>query len=138
MPTARDFLAAAVVDGKIYVLGGMTGVPTNVVERYDPVTDTWATMAPMPTGRYDLTAQSVNGKIYAIGGTSNAFVVTNIVEQCDPVTNTWTTKTPMPTARGRLAAAVVDNKIYALGGRESMDPAAVSAKVEEYDPSKDL
>jgi hypothetical protein len=47
MPTARFIPGSAVVDGKIYVIGGapVSMGATAVVEEYDPATDTWTTRA---------------------------------------------------------------------------------------------
>jgi Kelch motif. len=76
MPTARAWLAAAVVNDKIYVIGGHdhTGyLSTN--EAYNPSTDSWTTKTPMPTARAWLAAAVVNDKIYAIGG--NIYLSTN-------------------------------------------------------------
>src|SRR5439155_601932 len=87
----------------------------NVVEEYDPASNTWTTKAPMPTARCGLAAAAVGGKIYAIGG-GNDNGNLNVVEEYDPASNTWTTKAPMPTARFALPAAAVGGKIYAIGG----------------------
>ena len=62
MPTARSFAGTAVVDGKIYAMGGSAGARLNepalaVVEMYDPATDTWTRKADMPAPRTDLTAR---------------------------------------------------------------------------------
>jgi len=121
MPTARDFLAAAAVNGKIYAIGGMTsnfvsGV-VSTVEVYDPATYTWITAA--PTLSTDLTvAGAVNGKIYAI----------SLGEVYDPATNTWSTAAPMPTATGSaLGVADVNGLIYAIKettGVEQFSPPA--------------
>ena len=54
MPTARNHLSSAVVDGKLYAIGGRTSGPSgnlNANEAYDPSTNTWSTKAPMPTAR---------------------------------------------------------------------------------------
>ena len=84
MPTARLFLAAAEVGGKIYAIGGNddNGVNLSVVEEYDPASNTWATKAPMPTGRPGLAAASVGGKIYAIDGYASGYL--NVVEAYTP------------------------------------------------------
>ena len=71
MPTARKNSDAAVVNGIIYVFGGVQsrlGAAITTTEAYDPKTDTWTTKQDMPTARIGLTAVPVNGKIYAIGG----------------------------------------------------------------------
>ena len=50
MPTARWDPAVAVVNGILYEIGGNSTLsgPTDVVEAYDPSSDTWSTKAPMP------------------------------------------------------------------------------------------
>jgi len=56
MPTPREHLASAVVDGKLYALGGFANGIGNLAvnERYDPETDSWETLEPMPTSRNGL------------------------------------------------------------------------------------
>ena len=51
MPTPRDDVAVAVLNGFIYVIGGRsaTSAAVTTVERYDPGTNTWTTVAPLPT-----------------------------------------------------------------------------------------
>ena len=69
LPTIRRDLGVAVVDGKIYAIGGRNDngrLSTN--EEYDPVTDTWTTKTPMPTPRSDFGIAVVQNKIYCIGG----------------------------------------------------------------------
>ena len=119
MPTARDVLAAAVVDGKIYAIGGhyydsSKSHYLSTVEEYNPSTDNWQTVAQMPTGRAFLAAAAVDGKIYAMGGSKGSYL--NTVEEYDPGTDSWRKVTQMPTARDDFAAAAVDGKIYAIGG----------------------
>jgi len=144
MPTARDSLAAGVVDGKLYALGGRGGGEDgalDTVEMYDPVTKTWTALAPMPTARYGLAAGVVDGKLYAVGGRNNG---TNLatVERYDPATDRWTALAPMPTARTRLAVVVRKNMLYALGGSigDNLKPGKprwygdATTTVERYDP----
>ena len=70
MPTSRAYLTSAVVNGKIYCIGGskFSGSALDKVEVYDPETDSWETKTSMPTVRGYLTSSAVNGKIYCIGG----------------------------------------------------------------------
>jgi N-acetylneuraminic acid mutarotase len=132
-PTYTEYAAAAVVNNKIYVIGGQVNSSTmsDATEEYDPATNTWTTKANMPTARVDLAAASTGGKIYAIGGDSSASTYINTVEEYDPATNSWTAKANMPTGRRQLGAAAVGGKIYAIGGR---DASGRLATVEEYDP----
>ena len=71
MPTARCYVSASVLDGKIYAIGGSldTNGPTvSTVEEYDPGTNTWKGVADMPTSRCASCSNAVDGRIYAIGG----------------------------------------------------------------------
>ncbi len=132
MPTARRALAAAVVNEKIYAIGGFYydgEVHTlATVEEYDSTTNQWRRRADMPTVRSGLAAVAVSGKIYAIGGQEGDNILTT-VEEYDPATNRWQSLAPLSTPRAGLAAAVVNGKIYAIGGYVGLNV------TEEYDPT---
>ena len=85
MSTARYALAAAVLNGRLYVLGGAekekTPAPmlpltaTSLVEVFSPGPGgggTWAAVAPMLTPRSLFGAASVNGKLLVAGGCAGA------------------------------------------------------------------
>jgi N-acetylneuraminic acid mutarotase len=143
MPTGRWTQTSAVVNGKIYVIGGYPSEGTpgeaalSVVEEYDPATNTWTRKADMPTARCDFVGSSavVDGKIYVISGWDDGSRL-SIVEEYDPATDTWTRKADMPTRRWMLATVAVEGKIYVIGG---YSPSAwVGLKtVEMYDPETD-
>jgi hypothetical protein len=95
MPTARSWYGTGVgQDGRFYTIGGDTGIWTNVVEAYDPVSDTWEcsdgasgctpnALTAMPTPRFDLGAAVWHdGRIFAIGG--GYFGDSNVVEAYAP------------------------------------------------------
>jgi N-acetylneuraminic acid mutarotase len=69
LPTARSGITAAIVEGKIYVMGGEGATGTfNQNEAFDPVRDTWQAMTPMPTARHGLGSAVVQRRIYIISG----------------------------------------------------------------------
>jgi len=139
MPTARLGLTTAVVNGKIYAIGGYARANSpamKTVEEYDPATDTWTAKADMPTARMWLSASVVDGKIYAIGGWVNFWEPgISTVEEYDPATDTWTKKADLPTARLGLTTSVVDGLIYAIGGGTTVSK--LLRTVEAYDPQTD-
>ena len=93
MHDARSGLGVAVVNGKIYAIGGASNngfLATN--EEYDPATNTWALKAPMPTPRSDFGIAVYQNKIHCIGEYADRFSATGVNEVYDPVTNTWATK----------------------------------------------
>ncbi|MBM4400433.1 MAG: hypothetical protein FJ045_00620 [Crenarchaeota archaeon] len=131
MQQARSGLRTAVVNGKIYAIGGATlagAVGTN--EEYDPATDRWTYKTPKPTPRGFGIAVYQN-KIYCISY--------DVTEVYDPVTDTWEARTPMSTPRYSLDANVVDGKIYVIGGYDPSLPYGGDATNvnEVYDPETD-
>jgi N-acetylneuraminic acid mutarotase len=150
-PLTRSYHGAAVVNGRIYVIGGAgeDNKPFGSVQVYDPATGTWAARANMPTARGLFGTSAVGATIYAIGGTTIGRDKLAVVEAYDTATDKWTRRADMPTPRNALSAAVVDGKIYAIGGWgydrpeggwESIDPTATGrdfSTVEVYDPKTD-
>jgi len=147
LPTARYDLSAAVVNGKIYVMGGQAtgvgeGAPASPkVEEYDPMTDSWdTTKASMPTARNSFSSSTANSKIYVFGGQTHA-VTTSIssVEEYDPQTDTWDSiKTAMPDSRVASSASVIGGKIYVIGGWNYVGPNITPYRnVWVYDPLTD-
>ncbi|HLN46567.1 MAG TPA: hypothetical protein VK209_12750 [Candidatus Sulfotelmatobacter sp.] len=142
LPTPRTDLRVAVVNGKIYAIGGMPDYTTN--EEYDPATDTWTTKTPMPTGRYRFGIAVVDNKIYCFGGQFNKNIdnpyagpnFTDKVEVYDPARDRWETKKPMPTIRSQFETGIINGKIYLVGGRIHSPNTAVALN-EAYDPKTD-
>ena len=137
MPTQRQEIAAAILNDKFYVIGGIDKDrnATDIVEIYDPKSDKWAASKPLPKKLHHVGAAVYQDKIYVIGGytTQNGnFVAVNDVYEFDG--NTWTAKRHMPTARGALGAAAYNGKIYAIGGSNGSISLPI---VEIYNPVKD-
>jgi N-acetylneuraminic acid mutarotase len=140
MKYPRAGLGVVAVDGKIYAIGGYTsndvrrnsGV-TGVNECYDPVSDTWVTLAPMPTPRSGFAIAAYEGKIYCMGGTpfmkdADMKPRCDVVEVYDTVTNSWSTKASMPFKGSGLMGHVVNGKIFVINGNAFF----------MYDPSTDI
>ena len=126
MPTLRLFSGAAVVDGKIYVVGGYSSIDRNgantkmvkVVEVYDPQTDTWSRKQDMSVARFAFGIGVVKKKIYVMGGV-NPFEKPwrlDHMEVYDPTGDTWVERANMPTIRSGVEAAVVKGTIYVIAG----------------------
>jgi len=142
IPTQRYGLGAAVVNGKIYAVGGILlhgpiNTRTGINEEYNPITDTWTNQTSMPTARVDFGIAVYQNKIYCIGGSTSNAGVTGINEVYDPATDTWETKSPMPTPRGQMTASTVDDKIYVIGGIVDPLNGRISDLNEVYDPATD-
>lgn len=145
MPTPRANLSAAELGGFVYAVGGL-GVDVDgvtplldVVERYDPTTQSWESSPSMPVPRAAPGVVGFGGRLYVAGGeistATGAWEVTDSVIAYDPEDQTWRTLTPMPTARTRLRLVAAGGHLYALGGFAN-PPVALPA-VERYDPARD-
>ena len=133
----RDDFGIAVVNGRIYVLGGMTGERANLldsVEMYDPATEQWRPGPPMPGARSSFRVAALGQVIYVVGGSMVSRPTTSDVEALDTETGRWTVRAQMPTPRLGHAVVELAGRIYAIGGFES---GRGLAAVEVYDPAGD-
>ena len=132
MPTPRADARTAVVNGTIYVFGGYSGIDNrgenfkflDIVEAYNPETDTWVRKEDMPFPCINFGIGVVAGQVYIIGGLAdfnkgvpNSLEWTDRVEAYDPKTDTWAKRAKMPTRRDYFGVGVVSNRIYLIGGR---------------------
>ncbi len=112
---ARSEMPAVTIDDWIYVPGGF-GDPARL-DRYNPETDQWQTLAQLPAGRHHLMAAAYGGKLYLFGGApSQSWEPTATVWVYDPVDDTWQELPPMPEPRLAGAAVTLNDKIYIAGG----------------------
>ena len=127
MSVPRNHAFAAAVNGKIYVIGGRTGhgfiltaTNTDVVEEYDPVSDTWsAPKERMPTARSGGVSGTDGRRIYVAGGevtTQQLVGAFRAIEAYDPLTNSWITLPSMPMPRHGVAGAVIGNRFHLVSG----------------------
>ena len=146
MPTARESMGAAVVNGTLYVIGGTSGcssVDKNNVEAYDPSTNTWSIKSPMPSVRSVFGIGVLGNVIYVVGGMSRApglpnpsLATVNTVSAYDTTTNTWVSKAPLPVGRYGMGVGVANGILYAIGGYSSITSLSYS-RVDAYNPVTD-
>ncbi len=135
--TPRDDFGLAVVDGRIWVLGGMTGERGNkldTIEIYDPATGGWSYGPTMPSGRSSFRSVALGGTIYSFGGSSSGDSTIALAEALDTATGRWRELAPMPTARFGHAIVETGGLIYTIGGHDGRRGVDV---VEVYDPATD-
>lgn len=138
LPYPLNHANAAVVNGKLYVLGGLAdlgeplpawrGVGDSFV--YSPATQTWSSIPSLPVGekRGSAAVGVYNNKIILAGGMTDLELFPNgsqnsvaVVSIFDTVLKRWM-RVPrkakyLPEGRDHAGAAVVDEKLYVLGGR---------------------
>ncbi|KAK3377597.1 kelch domain-containing protein [Podospora didyma] len=127
LPVTINHANAAAVDGKIYVLGGMTGASwagTPKCWAYDPPSNKWTSIASMTTseargsavaGVYNRTIWLASGKTGS-GGESVA-----TVSAYDVITGQWLTSIPekakrIPGGRDHGGGGVIGTKFYQIAG----------------------
>lgn len=127
MSVPRNHAFSGVINGKIYVIGGRTGhgfilsaTNTDVVEEYNPVSNTWS--APkdrMPTVRSGGASGTDGRRIYVAGGevtTKELVGAFKAVEAYDPMTNSWMALPSMPMPRHGVAGGVIGNRFHLVSG----------------------
>jgi N-acetylneuraminic acid mutarotase len=131
MPTGRNHFFAAAVDGKIYAINGRLGTAfvtasdvTDIVEEYDPKTDSWRYLGRSPTKRGDVAGGVHNGQIYVTGGEyeePRGKITFWAFEAYEPKTNTWRTLPHMQIARHGFVAGFLGNEFNVAGGSFQSD-----------------
>ena len=106
-------LAVAVVEGKLYAIGGckqqLKHTPLNVVESFDPLSGQWTPLCPMNESRHAPGVAVLNNVIHVIGGAGYGGAC-NSVECFHPAVGRrgrWTNVASMGTVRCELGAVAV-------------------------------
>lgn len=131
---------AALLDGKIYLMGGLANPEPSRVAEYNPATDSWRMMKTFRR-EYNAAALTIKDSIYFVGGCrfrSLAFCdnPSDSLLLYNPRTDTWSKRKNMLARRTGHATAVLNNKIYVLGG-SPFHPSAPGRSCEVYDPATD-
>ncbi|KAJ1199180.1 hypothetical protein NDU88_003018 [Pleurodeles waltl] len=113
MSKRRGGVGVATYNGFLYAVGGHDAPASNhcsrlsdCVERYDPKTDNWTTVAPLSVPRDAVGVCPLGDKLYAVGGyDGNSYL--NTVESYDAQTNEWTQDVPLNIGRAGACIVVV-------------------------------
>ena len=127
LPDPRGHVSAAVLDGKLYALGGTHGhdKTQNDVDschRFDPATKQWTAIASLPDGRSHFESSTIihHGRILIIGGRCNQSkpprgVVGDMLE-FDPAANAWRVVGELPVKVMAPSAGIIAGRIVVTGG----------------------
>ena len=123
MPAGRDHVASAVLNGRIYLMGGEVGHDTLHQQQiatwcYDPASDTWTTLAAMPVGKSHAESSTFvyNGAIYVAGGQGDNFKASDTFLRYDPASDTWSQLPPLPVPlEGTIVQPLGDKLVVTCG-----------------------
>ncbi|MGD6932787.1 MAG: Kelch repeat-containing protein [Candidatus Bathyarchaeia archaeon] len=136
IPLAVEGYASAVLDDKLYIIGGGTGtsIPnkaTIVVQIFDPEKNQWNNGKSLPTGVFHAAACSTSGliapeRIYVVGGSlsydggglsvdTSSQTATNITQVYDPITGSWSLAASMSESRRSFSLITINDILYAVG-----------------------
>lgn len=135
LPEGRAGMAAAVVEGRMYVMGGQTaaGLSADTL-MFDLTLNTWEKRAPLPEAVRDVQAVVLGERLYLAGGVRADGKVSAALRVYDPRADVWTQAAAMPAGRSAAAAAALDGRLYLFGG---WDGQRACDTVWVYDPSQD-
>ncbi|XP_029311259.1 kelch-like protein 33 [Cottoperca gobio] len=123
MPEPERFKhEVAVLKGQLYVFGGKKyyGINDNLnsVYRYDPLQNSWDSLAEMQRNRCSFSVVVLDGKIYAIGGHCDTEYLESVERYC-PTGNSWSFTWPLDLPLAGHVAKVLQGQIFVSGGLSS-------------------
>jgi N-acetylneuraminic acid mutarotase len=136
MPGARGETTTAVLEDRLYVIGGLAGLVASASEAvsvYDPVTDAWTDGPALPEPRHHAGAAALDGAVWLAGGAPSAeqwSAETNLW-RLEPGAGAWTEAKPMPEGRYGHRLVALDGRLWVVGGVGGSGATLV------YDPAND-
>lgn len=124
IPTARSEMTSTLLNGKIYVIGGIRfWGSTDKVEAYDIANDDWEKLPNLPEKLNHIGIASDGKKVFVSGGFLNMrqteFV--NTLYAYDVETRKWSTLKNMPNTRGAHYMIYRNGQLHLLGGRQHQE-----------------
>eukprot|EP00755_Sulcionema_specki_P008922 Sspe_Gene.6115::Locus_2049_Transcript_1_1_Confidence_1.000_Length_1320::g.6115::m.6115/K10456/KLHL19, KEAP1, INRF2; kelch-like protein 19 len=115
----REHAAAAVVDGRVYVIGGKhDGVACSTVEcvSFEGGEAKIEQKTALPTPRYRVAVVSTGSLVIVAGGCTRPDTPTNAIERYDPAMDRWRCLPPLTKSCHSLGIAAVESKVFVSGG----------------------
>lgn len=132
----RRALGAALLDGRVFVVGGWSGTTTQL-DTVEILSDgRWIAGPPLSVARSQHGLVSAAGRLWVLGGWSATEGLVSEVEVLGPTDSVWTTPTHLPTPRREPGVAVWDGRIVVAGGFDGQSDADLDGyrdTVEAYD-----
>jgi hypothetical protein len=126
LPNPRHHAGAAVLDGKVYYIGGQRGhdhalTTQTDVHVFNPSTGAWTKVQGLPRGRGHISGATFvhDNRIFVLGGEITHGTSARDVTAYDPATNIWTAYTGLPVARSSGVAGAIGGTLYYTTGLSS-------------------
>ncbi|XP_069574535.1 kelch repeat and BTB domain-containing protein 13 [Brachyistius frenatus] len=132
--TSTTMAGVAVLDNKLYIMGGVHDVSKRVVEAgfcYNPTADSWTTICGPQQLRYNFPLIGLDGCLYAVGGESHLKALSS-VERYRPSDGSWTSVSSLPCPAASVVSAVAMDRIFICLWR-GMGATDVHEYVPEHD-----
>jgi hypothetical protein len=131
----RDEPRIGVIDGKAYLVGGVTEVvhspgerllltPSDHLTRFDPRTETYTELAPIPHPLNHVGVVVYRGDLYVLGGYGQRVDAhtTKHFYRYDPDTDRWSRMPDLPDPRSAMAVGVIGHTLIMAGGARDRVP----------------
>jgi N-acetylneuraminic acid mutarotase len=142
MAVAVQQINATVLDGRIWVAGGLTASneATASTQFYDPAINSWGLGPPLPEPVHHAMLVTYRNQLVVIGGfhsrdNESLAVTSSRMLLLDNKTGKWVEGPSLLHERGAGGAVVVDDKIVVVGGRTG-NPAQLVTQTEVYDGTR--
>ena len=134
MITTRSRVAVAVLQGKLYAIGGYNGLERlSTVEVFEPDRRVWRKVSSISKPRSALGSAVLNNKLFVCGG-YDGLQSSDTVEMYEPKTDKWSIIGSMNKHRSASGICQFDSKIFAAGGHDGY---RIFDSVECYDTQTD-
>jgi non-specific serine/threonine protein kinase len=135
MLTERLEMASAVLDGRVYLIGGLSasGATLDVVEVYDPAADAWSPGPAHPVPIHHPMAAVLDGVLYVAGGYGPSGAATRRVHRLGP--EGWEPVARLPLARAAGTMVALGGRLLLAGGIDLSGD--IAREMLAYDPGAD-
>jgi N-acetylneuraminic acid mutarotase len=138
-PVRRNSAAGAVIDGRLYVVGGRVVNGGNVTanEAFDPATGTWTTLAPLPNAQGGIAAAAIGDRLYVFGGEYFGRGGGGVYREAwvyDPASDAWSRIADMPLPRHGLGAVTVGDRVFVIAGAARAGAEGTTNRLSAFTP----
>ncbi|KAI5101247.1 kelch repeat and BTB domain-containing protein 13 [Silurus meridionalis] len=112
--TSTTMAGVAVLDNKIFIVGGVYDISKKVVDSgfcYDVTLDTWTPFSSPQQLRYNCTLVGHEGSLYVLGGEFNRSTLSS-VEKYNVSTDTWSFAAHLPRSASAVACTMTMGRIF--------------------------